>query len=324
MRSLKTIPSMIIILALLFVLTACGGKSSAVSSNIGGEQEEISLKWYELELIIEYEENFILAKYDVTITVDGKTYGTLKQGETFDEIIQLEEGAHFIRINNNDDSTITESLLITMDEDKVVSFSLKAHRDSIDINNQKELAKEKETESELETNSTTDLFDDKIGKNKNDKEKENREEKELTAQASQETTAEGEATQAETTSVETEAVVESHDYSMYPADLQEYIARCEAYATKNISDSFVEDYTFDYSSASAWTSDYTTVISELINGVPYVEPGVESVMELYFLNKDRKSMTFTFTNEYGGQLKLKYVYKEEYGSSPYKSPKGKE
>ena len=168
---------------------------------------------------------------------------------------------------------------------------------------------EKETTTEKETETTTE------------KETETTTEKETETTTEKETESTTEK-EAETTTEEAKVV---HDYSMYPADLQDYISRCEQYATNNISDSFASDYTFSYSTASAFTQDFSTVIiSELRNEVPYVSADYSCGMEMLFINNQGKLMTFVFSNEYGGQLKLKYVYKEEYGSSPYKSPNGRE
>jgi len=66
----KKITAFVLALAMMFVFTACSGKSETPS----GEKVKTGI-------IIEYDTNLLLYKYDVRISVDDSVVGSLKQGK---------------------------------------------------------------------------------------------------------------------------------------------------------------------------------------------------------------------------------------------------
>lgn len=104
-------------------------------------------------------------------------------------------------------------------------------------------------------------------------------------------------------------------YNNLPEGVRDLVLRSERYATNHIDKGFTNKYKFEYTSGSILDSD-----KEYVNELP--PQSNNAVVNVYFNAEDGTSATFTFSSEYGGVLKLKYVYINS--SLPSASPLGNE
>lgn len=104
-------------------------------------------------------------------------------------------------------------------------------------------------------------------------------------------------------------------YANLPSGVRDLVLRSERYATNHIDKNFTNKYKFDqtWGNIDGDDKNYTNELPPQSN---------HSIVNVYFNSTDGTSATFTFSSEYGGVLKLKYVY---IGSSlPTASPLGNE
>lgn len=104
-------------------------------------------------------------------------------------------------------------------------------------------------------------------------------------------------------------------YNDLPAGVRDLVLRSERYATNHIDKGFTNKYKFESTSGNILDSD-----KEYVNDLP--PQSNNAIVNVYFNAEDGTSATFTFSSEYGGVLKLKYVYINS--SLPTASPLGNE
>lgn len=146
-----------VLLTLIMIVSVCAcSNTSSTPTNV---ESEANLEEFELRLVIDYEANLLFAKYDIDIFIDSEKFGTVVNGSSINKTQKVKEGSHEIKLINSGDSSVYATLSIEMDNDKVLSFSVKTHESSIDIKNQKEKTKEEYEKSLIETEPTTEKLE---------------------------------------------------------------------------------------------------------------------------------------------------------------------
>ncbi len=87
---------------------------------------------YNLKLNIDYKENLIFNKYDVTLKL-GKNSELLKHGKKVDLDYQLEKGTYTIYFENEDDSSIKNEYKFSIDDDLNIGLILNSYFESLDV-----------------------------------------------------------------------------------------------------------------------------------------------------------------------------------------------
>lgn len=105
------------------------------------------------------------------------------------------------------------------------------------------------------------------------------------------------------------------NYSNLSSGVRDLVLRSERYATNHIDKDFSNKYKFEQTWGSV-DGDDTTYTNEL------PPKSNHSTVQVFFNTADGKSATFLFSSEYGGVLKLKYVFVNS--STPTASPLGNE
>lgn len=104
-------------------------------------------------------------------------------------------------------------------------------------------------------------------------------------------------------------------YSNLSSGVRDLVLRSERYATNHIDKNFTNKYTFEQTWGGI-DGESKTYVNEL------PPKSNHSTVQVFFNASDGTSATFTFSSEYGGVLKLKYVYINS--SLPTASPLGNE
>ncbi|MBQ3968635.1 MAG: PASTA domain-containing protein [Lachnospiraceae bacterium] len=91
---------------------------------------------YQLLLIIHSEDNLFFSTYDIAISVDGKELGTVANGETFSDSIDVSGGEHTLVFNKSGDAGLKSERTITVSESTTYYCDLKHESDTISIRNE--------------------------------------------------------------------------------------------------------------------------------------------------------------------------------------------
>lgn len=84
-----------------------------------------------LTLNISYEKNKLLAKYDISVQLDGSYIGTISQDETLSETLTVKKGVHEISLLK--DGSAMRTIMINAQESEQFSCTLKAHMLSLEM-----------------------------------------------------------------------------------------------------------------------------------------------------------------------------------------------
>lgn len=132
MKTTKNISIIIIALLLIIAFSACSDNGKQATSDSSASTT------YELYINVNFEANLMFSTYDAEVYVDDNKLGAVQQGKSFSTTTTLSEGKHEIIFYKSGDKSVKGSTTIKMDNDKAFSCDIKAHNNSIDINNQKE------------------------------------------------------------------------------------------------------------------------------------------------------------------------------------------
>lgn len=88
---------------------------------------------YKVEIHINFVSNMIFSKYDVDLSVDGVMRETLKHGTDADIELDLSAGEHTIMFTNHDDSSVSGSASLYVDDDMKATYTISCHYDGVDI-----------------------------------------------------------------------------------------------------------------------------------------------------------------------------------------------
>jgi hypothetical protein len=148
MKTTKNISIIIIALLLLIAFSACSNDGKQATS------DSSSSTTYDLYINVKFEANLMFSTYDAEVYVDDNKLGAGQQGNSFSTTTTLSEGKHEIIFYKSGDKSVKGSTTIKMDNDKAFSCEIKAHNNSIDINNQKEEPLKDHLESATEIKTT--------------------------------------------------------------------------------------------------------------------------------------------------------------------------
>ncbi|MBQ4584075.1 MAG: hypothetical protein IJA94_04235 [Bacilli bacterium] len=124
----KLIIILVVIFAIIFVIPSIFNKEKKYRYDYD-YVEELVIK-YKVKLNIDFEENLLFSKYDVSVSSSGQ-YETLKHGE--DKILEfyLEEGEHTLIFKNDEDSSISKEIVVNVTSNMEVGFKVSCHYDKI-------------------------------------------------------------------------------------------------------------------------------------------------------------------------------------------------
>ena len=91
---------------------------------------------YQLLLNIHSEDNLFFSTYDIAISIDGKELGTVANGETFSDSIDVSGGEHTLVFNKSGDAGLKSERTITVSESTTYYCDLKHESDTISIRNE--------------------------------------------------------------------------------------------------------------------------------------------------------------------------------------------
>lgn len=104
------------------------------------DQKKEETSKFETNIEVTCRDNLILSRYDVRILVDNEEIGILEHGETNNFIVDLENGSHNIRFENEEDSSVDGSSDFSVDGTTNLKFYIHCHGDQIDVNMTSEIS----------------------------------------------------------------------------------------------------------------------------------------------------------------------------------------
>lgn len=119
---MKKVTALVLTVAMVFIVTACSGNDETTS----GEKVNTGI-------IIEYDANWFMNKYDVNISVDDSDVANIKQGEKELYELTLTEGTHTLTFSElgNDKNLVSKEFEVTADN--YYYFFIKAENNGIEI-----------------------------------------------------------------------------------------------------------------------------------------------------------------------------------------------
>ena len=119
--------------AFITVLALIAALLTTASAEIIGMSQAQGIS---LTLAVNYEENVLMAKYDVDVFVDEELAGTIYQGQSFELAVDgLEEGEHRVMFCKSGAHSINGYVDLQINADSVLKCGLKAHERYIEIQN---------------------------------------------------------------------------------------------------------------------------------------------------------------------------------------------
>ena len=116
----------LIVALLLFLLCGCSSSNSA-------EEKPEELPNHKIYLDIDFEQNMLLATYDVEVFIDDTEVGTVEHGKNFTYLTDIKEGAHTITFYKATDNSVKSRKEIKVVEDTTYKFLIHSNSGSIDI-----------------------------------------------------------------------------------------------------------------------------------------------------------------------------------------------
>ncbi len=122
---MKTIKKILMACLSLIYLVGCSSNSSSI-------EKEIST--YNIYLDVYLEANYIFSTYDVDVYFDDDKLGKVKQGKYFTQLIEnISEGKHIVEFKKANEMSPSKLINVNVNSDKTVKAKLKAHKNSIEI-----------------------------------------------------------------------------------------------------------------------------------------------------------------------------------------------
>ena len=129
------------ILCMLVLMAACGGKGNGTGTNTANNETEPVTEppviKHQLFLDIEFEKNLLFSTYDVDVFVDEQFVVTLEHGENITKQIEVEEGEHEIRFVKNGDEDVYGTRRVNVLQDCTFSCKIAAKNSEVQINDSK-------------------------------------------------------------------------------------------------------------------------------------------------------------------------------------------
>lgn len=147
MRGKRLLLSGLIITIGLFGFTGCGGEGEAVV-------EERTAPTYDVSIDVQCDENLFFSRYDVDVSLDYSSLGTVEHGSTEAFTCELEEGEYEIIFENEDDSEVDGKGKFTVKKDSKNEFAYRIHCNSDQIDVEKIEKKPENVEATTEQAST--------------------------------------------------------------------------------------------------------------------------------------------------------------------------
>lgn len=92
---------------------------------------------YKLYLDVMFEANLFFSKYDIEIWIDDLEIGNVKNGTTFTQLLEVDEGSHAVSFFKSGDHSIKSSKNIDLKSDSTFSCKLASKSDAIDLSDYK-------------------------------------------------------------------------------------------------------------------------------------------------------------------------------------------
>ena len=125
--------SIVSLLAVMLFVTLLSGCSSAETNSKDVKENPVVVPKHQLYLDVEFESNLLLAIYDVDVYVDEEMVGNIPHGKNFTKLLEVDEGSHLIRFENEGDSTVTAEKKIDVKNDMTFKCTIKGHSDEIEF-----------------------------------------------------------------------------------------------------------------------------------------------------------------------------------------------
>jgi hypothetical protein len=90
---------------------------------------------YKLQLDISYAKNIILAKYSISLYVDGNKIAMIEHGKDYLQEVTLTPGEHEIRLEKWGDDSVSNTINVTVKRDSTLICEIKSHLNEIEIVN---------------------------------------------------------------------------------------------------------------------------------------------------------------------------------------------
>lgn len=128
----KWLPYVLIALTVLLFIPFFSTFSTNVKSDITN-QSTVSGPQYTVGIEIDCQANLIFSKYDLKILVDGSEIGTLKHGKTDTFNVDLGNGAHTLKIQSADSSSVNGSVDFEIIQNNSFKYEVSCTNDKVNI-----------------------------------------------------------------------------------------------------------------------------------------------------------------------------------------------
>ncbi len=150
-------------------ISACGNSDNADKKDGVSEKPK-----YKVEIEMKCEENLFFSKYDVNVLVNEEKIKTLEHGKSDTYSLELEEGKNILRVESEEDSSVSGEIEFDVSEDMKLKCELSCESDQIEIKETMEIAppistdelgekKYKEVKKEFEDAGFTNVKEKAIG-----------------------------------------------------------------------------------------------------------------------------------------------------------------
>ena len=95
--------------------------------------EHYPISEYTTIISIVFEENWIFSKYNVVVTLDGSTLGTLSHGENGTYKVMLPAGKHDLVFSNEKKPSVSGNVTLTVNSDMTETYHISCNRKTVDI-----------------------------------------------------------------------------------------------------------------------------------------------------------------------------------------------
>ena len=102
----------------------CGQSSTTSLPDPASDETYLSLK-------VSYEKNKILARYDIDVSLDGESLGTISQSEDMLKLLVVKKGIHEVTVSKNGKHEV--SILVDASSKSQVACTVKAHMFSLEL-----------------------------------------------------------------------------------------------------------------------------------------------------------------------------------------------